>query len=271
MFDHALKIWAFVKRDFLNEISYRTAFLLQIFGMMVSILIWFFLSSIIRSDIPGLQGLDYFSWVLMGLAFMSYLNAALSSFARKMRNEQLTGTLEAMLATPTRMSVVIFSSAAWDFIFSSFRVIGYLLLGTLVFNVTIHISHIFPFLIILGLTILSFSGIGILSASFILYFKKGDPINFFITGFMTLFGGAYFPVETLEQVHPSLMKISYVLPITYALKGIREALLKGASLSMLKDEIFILFGFALVIVPMSLLAARLAIWKAKQEGTLIQY
>lgn len=266
-----LKIWAFIKRDFLNEISYRTAFILQFFGMFVSILIWFFISKIISSDIPGLDGLDYFSWVLVGLAFTSYLNTALSSFARKMRNEQLTGTLEAMLATPTRIPVVIFSSAAWDFIFSSFRVVAYLLLGALFFAVTIHVSNILPFLIILILTILSFSGLGILSASFILYFKKGDPINFFITGVMTLFGGAYFPIETLEKVHPFLVKISYVLPLTYCLKAIREALLKGASLSMLTDEILILAAFAIVIVPVSLLAARLAIWKAKQEGSLIQY
>ncbi len=271
MFDNFLKIWAFIKRDILNEISYRTAFLLQLFGMTVSILIWFFISRIIRSDIRGLHGLDYFSWVLIGLAFTSYLNAALSSFARKMRSEQLTGTLEAMLATPTHMPVVIFSSAAWDFIFSSFRVMGYLLLGVLVFNVTIHISNIFPFLIILILTILSFSGIGILSASFILYFKKGDPINFFISSFMALFGGAYFPVEAIGEMYPFLMKISYLLPITYSLRAIREALLKGAPITMLKDEILILAAFAIVLVPLSLLAARFAIRKAKQEGSLIQY
>ena len=145
MFHNILKIIAFIKRDFLNEISYRTAFLLQLFGMVVSILIWFFLSQIIPSDIEGLGGLDYFSWVLVGLAFTSYLNAALSSFARKMRSEQLTGTLEAMLATPTRMPLVIFSSAAWDFIFSSFRVIGFLLIGIRVFGVVIHISNVIPF------------------------------------------------------------------------------------------------------------------------------
>ncbi len=270
MFHSVLKILAFIKRDFLNEISYRTAFLLQLFGMLVWILIWFFLSKIIPSDIEGLGALDYFPWVLVGLAFTSYLNAALSSFARKMRSEQLTGTLEAMLATPTRMPLVIFSSAAWDFIFSSFRVIGFLLIGILVFGVVIHISNVIPFFIILVLTILSFSGLGILSASFILYFKKGDPINFFIGGVMTLFGGAYFPVETLKD-YPVLIAISKFLPITYSLRAIRESLLKGTSMSMLKDEMLILAAFAIVIVPTSLLAARFAIRKAKKEGSLIQY
>jgi ABC-2 type transport system permease protein len=270
LFGNFLKILAFIKRDFLNEISYRTAFLLQLFGMLLSIFIWFFISKIISPDIEGLGGLDYFPWVLVGLAFTSYLNAALSSFARKMRSEQLTGTLEAMLATPTRMPVVIFSSAAWDFIFSSLRVVAYLVLGALLFSVTIHLSNAIPFLIIFILTILSFSGLGILSASFILYFKKGDPINFFISGVMILFGGAYFPVEALKD-YPALMIISKFLPITYSLRAIRETLLKGASISMLKDEILILAAFAIVIVPLSLLAARFAIRKAKQEGSLIQY
>jgi len=123
-------------------------------------------------------------------------------------------------------------------------------------------------LIALILTIITFSGIGILSASFIIYFKKGEPINFFISSVMTLFGGALFPYEILP---PYLMKFSYLLPITYSLKAIRGALLKGESFGMLKNEIFILVIFAIVIVPVSLLAARFAIKKAKEEGSLIQY
>ncbi|MEW5806782.1 MAG: ABC transporter permease [Acidobacteriota bacterium] len=263
-----IKIWAFIKRDFLTEVSYRAAFLVQMAGIIFSILVWYFISKIVPPDIAELKGLDYFSWVLIGIAFTSYLNTALNSFARKIRSEQLTGTLEAMLVTPTRTPMVIFSSATWEFIFSSFRVVVYLALGTFLFNVQVHMESLLAFCIVLLLTILSFSGIGILSASFILYFKKGDPINFFITSVMTLFGGVLFPYEKLP---PYLMKISYFLPITYSLNAIRDALLKGAPLGKLQNEVLILAIFAIVIVPLSLLAARFAIRKAKEEGSLIQY
>lgn len=271
-----IKIWAFIKRDFLTEVSYRTAFIVQFVGIIFSILLWFFISRIVPSDIAELKGHDYFSWVLIGIAFTSYLNTALSSFARKIRSEQLTGTLEAMLVTPTRTPLVIFSSSAWDFVFSSLRVVAYLLIGAFFFGVEIHLGSLIPFVIVLFLTILSFSGIGILSASFILYFKKGDPANFFITSVMTLLGGAIFPVEIIprylpDYLGPFMLKLSYLLPITYSLKAIREALLKGASIGMLWHEIVILVLFAIVIVPLSLFAARFAIRKAKVEGSLIQY
>ncbi len=276
MLNILLKIWAFIKRDFLTEVSYRAAFVIQFSGIVFSILIWFFISRIVPPGIAELHGYDYFPWVLIGIAFTSYLNTALNSFARKIRSEQLTGTLEAMLVTPTRTPIVIFASSAWDFVFSSLRVVAYLFIGAFFFGISIHLSSLLPFIIVLILTILSFSGIGILSASFILYFKKGDPINFFITSVMTLLGGAIFPVEIMprylpDYIGPFMMKLSYFLPITYSLRAIREALLKGASLEMLGGEILALVLFALIIVPLSLLAARFAIRKAKEEGSLIQY
>jgi len=33
---------AFLKRDFLIEVSYRTSFLMQAFGIFFSVLIWYF-------------------------------------------------------------------------------------------------------------------------------------------------------------------------------------------------------------------------------------
>ena len=61
---------AFIRRDFLIEISYRTSFVLQFAGIFFSILIWYFISGILKgpATIPGLEGIDYFSYVLIGLA-----------------------------------------------------------------------------------------------------------------------------------------------------------------------------------------------------------
>jgi hypothetical protein len=62
---------AFVKRDFLIETSYRTSFLLQFFGIFFSVLIWRLISKVVTApkDTPGLEGMDYFAYVLVGLAF----------------------------------------------------------------------------------------------------------------------------------------------------------------------------------------------------------
>jgi ABC-2 type transport system permease protein len=270
------KAWAFIRRDMLIEMSYRSAFVLQFGGVFVSVGIWYFLSGMIRGfaqNMKGLEGGDYFPFILVGIAFYHYLTVALTSFASRVRNEQLTGTLEAMLVTPTRTPMVILASSLWDFVFTSFRVVVYLAVGVVISRMTdrpIHLywSGLLPFAVILGLTILAFCGIGIIVASVVIYLKKGEPINSFIISASALLGGVFYPVDSMP---PWLAKASALLPITYALKGIRGALLSGASFGELLPEIQVLALFVAALVPIGLLVFRWALRGARRDGTLVQY
>ena len=115
---------------------------------------------------------------------------------------------------------------------------------------------------------LSSTGIGILSASFILYFKRGDPINFVISGATTFLGNVFFPVEQLpEWIRPA----SDYMPITWSLRVVRGALLEGKSLSDLSGDLLSLTLLTAVLLPAGLIASRYAIRRAKREGSLIQY
>jgi ABC-2 type transport system permease protein len=216
----------------------------------------------------GLDGIDPFSWLLVGLAFQYYFTAALFSFSAKIRNEQLLGTLEAMLVSPTPTSVVIFSSAAWDFTYGAIRVVAYLLFAKLLFGVHLHASSLGTLALGIVLTLLSSAGLGILSASFVLYFKRGDPVNFFLSALTGLFGTVLFPAQKLW---PSIQWISAWLPVTSSLAVVRGALLQGKPFHELRHEILHLLGFTVVLVPLGLILSRFAIRKAKREGTLIQY
>ncbi|MEE9219427.1 MAG: ABC transporter permease [Acidobacteriota bacterium] len=266
------KIWAFVVRDFLNEVSYRFGFFLQFGGSFLSAFTWYVISQIVQ---PGSLRVaevgegGYFSFVLVGLAFHLYLQSSLGAFASKIRQEQLTGTLEALLATPTRVSIIILASSVWDFVVASMRVLVYLLFGVFL-GVKIIWSNGAPALLVLALTIVSFSSIGILSASLILYFKRGDPLNFLIVSTHTLLGGVLFPTELLQR-WPWVAWLSDVLPLTYALRAVRRTLLAGAPLSDIANELMVLLLFAVLLLPASLLAFRFALAKARQEGSLVHY
>ena len=108
------KLAAFIHRDFLSEVSYRAAFFLQIGGMFMSVAAFYFMAKMMDPKAAGLNGVMPFPWLLVGLAFQYYFSTALYAFSQKIRNEQLLGTLEAMLVSPTPTSMVIFSSAAWE-------------------------------------------------------------------------------------------------------------------------------------------------------------
>lgn len=261
---------AFMKRDFLIEISYRTAFVMQAFGIFFSSLIWYFVARLVDAPrtTPGLQGMDYFAYVLTGVALLHYLSSAMLSFAGKIRSEQMSGTLEAMLVTPTPIGTIVLGSSLWDFLLTSVKVLAYLLVGTLVFGVVLHLENLLVALLIIGLTILAFSGIGILGAAFVLYLKRGDPITYVVSSFSALFGGVFYPPEDM----PAWMEaLSRFLPITYALRALRASLLNGEPFAALLPDLQVLLLFIALLLPTGILAFRLAVRKARQEGSLIQY
>jgi ABC-2 type transport system permease protein len=263
------KLAAFVKRDFLSEISYRVSFAFQVLGMFVSLLAFYFLTGMIDPRTEGLDGIRPFDYLLMGVAFQFYFSTALNAFARKIRNEQMMGTLEAMLVTPTPTAIVVFCSASWPFVFGGIRILVYLFFATAVFGVRLHTGALDLVLVGFLLTLLSSMALGVLSASFVLYFKRGDPINWLMSGLTTFLGTVFFPVEQIpiEMVRP----IADYVPIALSLKIIRGSLLQGQGWSELAGVALRLLVISALLIPGAVLLSRLAIRKAKQEGTLVQY
>jgi ABC-2 type transport system permease protein len=268
MMHQLLKAFAFLKRDFLSEVSYRLAFFMQVAGILLSLLAFYYLTKMIDPNAAGLDGMRPFDWLMIGLAFQFYFSTALYAFSAKIRNEQLLGTLEAMLVSPTPTSVVIFASAAWDFTYGAIRVVIYLLFATLIFGVQLHVTSFIALALGIILTLLSSAGLGILSASFILYFKRGNPINFLLSGATTLFGTVFFPVEQLPEM---VRWVSDFLPVTWSLRIVRGGLLQGKSFAELQGELLALAILTLLLLPMGLFFSRFAIRRAKREGSLVQY
>jgi ABC-2 type transport system permease protein len=271
----ARTVGAFLARDFQNEVSYRFAFVLQMGGILFSAAMWYFIANFVETAAAGdslresLGGLDYFPYALVGIAVMGYFNAALGSFAAKLRYEQTTGTLEAMLVTPTSVGTIMVASATWDFLFTSLRFVVYLAFGVLVFGLELRPGSPVGLLLGVLLTVTAFSGVGILAAAFILRFKRGNPVNFFLSSAGFLFGSVIFPAN--EATMGALAPISRLVPITYANRVVRRSLLQEVSFGELLPDLGALLVFAVVFLPVGILAARIAIRRAKAEGTLIQY
>lgn len=265
---------AFLKKDFLLEISYRFSFFLQFGSIFFSVVMFYFVAVLI-GDSPTVQnslsryGGDYFSFVLIGIAFSNFLSVGMGSFSTNIRGEQMMGTLEAMLVTPTRLPTIILSSSQWSFAFTSLRVAVYLLLGAIFFGVDLSNADVLPAIAALVLTVVAFSSLGIISASFIMIFKRGDPIAWVISTSSTLVGGVYYPITILPDW---LQGLSYLFPITYALDAIRLSLLQGQGYSReVGSDLVALIVFSLITLPISLGIFRYAVARAKKDGSLAYY
>ncbi|MBU1853439.1 MAG: ABC transporter permease [Candidatus Omnitrophica bacterium] len=255
------KILSFIRKDAIINMSYRTIFLMSFVRIISSTLIFFFMAKLFRKP-------EYFPFVLIGIAFTSYLYTSLGTFSSRFRDEQAAGTLEAMLVAPTKTKDIFIGIGAWDYLFTTFRVFIYILLGVLFFGVNLNNANILAAILILCLSIICFSCMGISAAGLVLIFKRMNPVTWIIGGFTGLVGGVYFPVEILPIW---IRGISYILPLTYSLKGLRGALLYGNSIRELMPEILLLCIFIIVLFPLSTLIFKKAMKKTKIDGSLVHY
>ncbi len=265
------KPFAFIKKDFLFESSYKLSFLFNIFGVLISILSYFFIDKLFGHRIVShLEefGVNYFSYVLLSMAFFSYVGVGLGSFSSRIRSEQMQGTLEAILLTPTRISTILFSMALWNLLFATLYMHIFITLGIFLFKISFANVNILSTLVILFLTIISFSSLGILSASFIMVFKRGNPVGWIINSLGGLIGGVYFPITIMPGWLQFLAKF---LPITYAIRAVELAVYQGFALSQLTKEIGFLLLFSLFLLPLSFASFKFALKKARQQGSLVQY
>src|ERR671923_204909 len=91
-------------------------------------------------------------------------------------------------------------------------------------------------LLLLAVASVSFVGIGMVTAVLPLISpEKGAQLGFIAQGLLLVVSGVYYPVEVM----PGWMEwLATVSPATYALEGIRAAILDGAGLGELGGELW---------------------------------
>ncbi|MCB4756071.1 MAG: ABC transporter permease [Elusimicrobia bacterium] len=264
-------LYAFLKRDARQTLSYRLAFFLDMASVFFNAATFYFVAKLIDAGPSHLfsnYGGSYFPFVIIGLAFSTYQSIGLNSFAQSLRQEQYLGTLESVLVNPINITTFLAGSALWDFLYTTLEVLLYFTLGVFVFGLVLPQAHILPALAALFLTISSFMGLGILAAAFILRFKKGNPVAWLIATASELLGGVYFPVQILPDW---IKSISDWIPMTHALAALRQSLLNNAGFNEIGYNLIYLAGFTLVIWPVGIYVFKIALHRSQRDGTLGHY
>ena len=262
------RVRAFVARDFQLAVSYRLEFFLRILMILLVVTTFYFVSRIFSGSVT-----DFSQWRnplaawITGLAVLNYFMTGFSSLANAIRSEQMQGTLESVLLSPISVPTVVVASSAWDFVQATFHSSLYFFFGWLFFDVHYQGNFLLALLFLI-LTTLVLASIGIISASFAMVFKRGDPFGILLGSGSALFSGVFFPTQLLGT---GFGTISRLLPPTYGLDGIRRVLIEGQTFSQVREPLVILLIFLVVLLPFSLWVFGRAVRRAKREGSLIQY
>jgi ABC-2 type transport system permease protein len=262
------ELWLFFWRDLSIARTYRTAFVLEVIEALFGAAMFYYVARFV--DSPQLQralpqGGGYFAFSLVGYVFLDYLNAALDTFDRSLEEARDSGTLEQLLVTQTSLPVFVAGSAIYPFVATTLRIVVYVAWGALLFGFPLHAANWLTVAVVLLATLLAFSGLGILSSSYLLIFKRGNPAKWFFLGVSSVVGGMLFPVNILPDW---LQVVARFSPVTYALEAMRAALLGGATVAALWQPLAVLLLSALLLLPTSMLVFAWALRRTKITGTL---
>lgn len=266
-------LWAFVRRDAKIAMSYRLQFFFQAASVLSLSITFFFLSLMMRGVEGGIVALQrygggYFGFVLVGIAFSTYLDAALRTFSASIRQAQITGTLEAMLTTRTRIGPLIGGSAIYTLLFTTLRVGLFLFFGATMFRLDLHLEAWPAVLTIVALTVTATLALGVFAAGFIVLFKQGDPVTAGINGLSWLLSGVLYPKEILPGW---VQQVAELLPMTHTLEAVRLAILTGAPLEDLTGAVVYLGGFSALGIPFALAWFGWCVRRARVAGSLASY
>jgi len=158
---------AFLRRDFAVARTYRASFVLQGSASAFVLVLLFQVGRLVdRAPAAATATADlthgYFSFAVVGTAILG--------------QEQATGTMEALLATPATPSAVILGSALYELAQALLLAVVVLSVGAFVgvHVVLTPVALLGSVVALLGLLTL-FAGLGVAVAAFTMAFKRGTP------------------------------------------------------------------------------------------------
>lgn len=259
---------AFIRRDFLNWSSYRFGALSQTAGMLVTLFFVFMIGKTLGATDSGFlskYNTDYAGFLMSSVTFAEAWSVGFL-MSRGLRESQSMGTLEAMLLSRFGIFRVMLGTGAFLTVRALVQLVLFLAVAVTIFGLWHH-ANVLSALVIFLAGLLAMGCLGLLSVSFVLVLKQGDPITAAYALLNTLFTGAIIPREVLPHW---LQAFSLFLPLTYALDGMRQAL-SGGTLAQIAPQVLILLATFVGLLPFTIWTLNWAARRAKTEGSLVQY
>jgi ABC-2 type transport system permease protein len=267
----APKLLAFIRRDFRIMLSYRTAALTGLIGIVVQVVAFSLLGRIVnpaRMPVYGGTRATYIEFVTIGICVNMTMLLLLNELSRALRAEQMTGTLESLLVTPTRVGTIQAGTTLFNLLYVPLRLSLFLAAIAIAFGLRIHAAGILPATVLM-LEFLPFLwGLGLISAGAMLTFRRGTGVIGAGVAFLGLSSGAFFPLSALPAW---LAHVATLNPLAIVLTAVREALIGGAGWHALATPLIELLPLAVVSATAGIYVFRLFLRREQRLGTLGLY
>ncbi|MBX7118688.1 MAG: ABC transporter permease [Gemmatimonadaceae bacterium] len=260
-------VLALLRATWLSATSYRIATLLSFVSLLASIVPVFFMAKAVeplaRASIR-LEGNDYFGFVVIGIAMSYVLAAATTALPAALTNNIGSGTFEALMVTRTPLPLVLLGLVAYPLLLSLVNA-GLVVAGAVVLGVRPDPRMLPAVLGIVGLLVAAQMAFGLVAASLVLLFRTSGPLLTAVVTGSNLLGGVFYSTSAIPGW---LQSLSWLFPLTYALRAARRLLLAGASFADVAGDVGALALLAAAGLAAAGTAFALALRHARRAGTL---
>lgn len=246
---------AYLRLDLVEERMFPATSIMRYIAVVFPVLLYFFQSTFLGA------GASVFGVMLIGTAVTVGLQDALTQLTARLNFAMERGTLETYLVEPVPWVLIPLAMNLWRSftggLLACFMIaVGYLL------GMPVDPAGIPLALLVLFLGILACNALGTLAASFLVLFKRGDPVVMLFHLAAGVLGGALFPVSTLPEW---IRWASYLVPHTYVIGAERQLLMPdppagelpvGLSLAVLTVMCVVMLTGGLFVFDRSLRLAR---------------
>jgi ABC-2 type transport system permease protein len=204
--------------------------------------------------------------LLIGAVVWAYLGILFEFLTETVAWERWEGTIEYTFMAPLSRSMHLAGQGVFAILYGLVRAILLFVVVAFFFDLAMPDANFLAAVAVLVIASVSFLGIGTMTAVMPLISpEKGMQLGFIAQGMLLVVSGVYYPVEVL----PTWMEwIAVISPATYALDGIRDAILQGDGLSSMGDEIWPLLVIGAVSIPLGLFVFSIGERYAKRHGKL---
>jgi ABC-2 type transport system permease protein len=206
------------------------------------------------------------TFLLIGAMIWSYLSMLFDILSETVSWERWEGTIEYTFMAPASRATHLIGTSIYAVIYGVIRTAVMFLAISLFFDLDVDNANYAGAIVVLFACSISLVGFGMCAAVMpLLSPEKGQQVTFIFGSVLLLISGVYYDISVLPNWMQQLAKLS---PVTYALRGIRSALLDGAGMSELWKSIWPLLIIGAVLVPLGLYVFSAGETFAKRTGRL---
>ena len=174
--------------------------------------------------------------LLIGAVVWAYLGILFEFLMETVAWERWEGTIEYTFMAPLSRAMHLAGQGIFAIAYGLLRATFlFAVCAFLFFDLTMPNAQFFPAFVVLLVSSVSFIGIGMMMSVLPLISpEKGTQLGFVAQGTLLVVSGVYYQVSVLPEW---MQWIATISPATYALDGIREAILEGQGLTAMWDEL----------------------------------